>query len=458
MNKRLLLTLFAACTLAAGAQTLAEDADVSGGVPAVKPNALTVKDASSSTTAAAYIWRQQNALYIYDAALEKAAVVLPAQDDENGEPAGYGKATFTAQYSGDRAYWKYFSATSADEEPAADSLSIADDADKALSITLYDGQLTAAPTLFAVAGTADTSYINADNATAGYDATQCGLAYDGKGQGFSNYNPDISGYSSKDLYTWTLGDGRATLATSYYHVDSLSPKGFAEYYNLEGAPMVLANVKAWIYADETNAPATSDMQVNIYTRSNSEASWRLQASMPCSSLTKYYTKKGVFRGYWAAFDTPAMAETANDSHIALADTALLLDGVTQMLVAIEHPNGDEVNFAPVGALGKTEKYDTGYGFMHYTTIKDGIESDEGYNLFRLDYSSSNKVAIGYWYALGANNTAEAIKEARVVTGIANVEAEAANNAGRKGTFDLQGRRVNQMGKGIYVVDGQKILK
>jgi len=457
MKKRLLLTLFAACTLAAGAQTLAEDAEVSGGVPVAKPNALTVKADDASTTASSYIWRQQSALYIFDAALDDAAIVLPAQVDDADEPTGCGTATFTAEYTGNKAYWTYATANSADEDPVADTLDIADDADKALSITLYDGQFAASPILFAVANTDTVSLTKANYATAGYDASQCGLAYDNLGQGFTNFAAGLSKYANADWYDYTLGSKRATMASTYKY-DSISPKGFGEYFNLEGAPMVLPAVKAWVYADETNAPATADLQACIYTRTGSEADWKLQATMPCSSVTNYTTKKGKFRGYWVAFDTPALAEKANDSHVMLADTALFLDGVTEMLVAIENPNGDELNCGAVGSIGVSELQDVNYGYYHFEYYSGSNKTDKGYEAYNLNYSKQGYAAIGYWIALNGNNTAEAIAEAKVLTGIANVEAEAAKNAGRKGTFDLQGRRVNQMGKGIYVVDGQKILK
>lgn len=448
MQKSLLLIAFAAFALTASAQKPA--VKVSKNIKTIEAVGLRSKaDLHKDVRKAHRLTQETPTAYMY----RDDGIFWLGMNYQGNAGGAYGLAapgvdiTFYADVTGESSKWNYVSAVSEDGNGFTYSEKTITQADSTLTMN-FESAYVPNPVLTS-SSQVGTSRLNAKTVTDTAAALFAGIQFGGGTYGYFSetdattgevvyYDFPICNYSVADYAGSGTGAAYLTVndATSAanlgnaYKVSNMTIKSAAEYFvNTTGAPMYITGGDAWIYST-AGAPSSENFVAEIL----SEEDLSVLGTLRIATSETINSKDGSLYAYGLHFT---------------ADKAIEAKG--SVLLNVRPAEGSDYSFVPRICV-VTDQGDGNYGYVIADfTYNDADYEDQflGNDLFT--WGDDSLHASGWIMGLTMSFSKS---EADAVLGINGV-----NNAVKSDVvYDLQGRRVAKAEKGIYVVNGQKVIK
>ncbi len=358
--------------------------------------------------------------------------------------------TFTANVTGESSKWSYVTGVNEAGDDYAYGEKDVTTADSTLSMNLTD-LYAPAPALYSTSSVG-TSRLNAtevtDTAAALFEGIQFGSGTYGY---FSetdtatgetvNYNFPICNYNLND-YAGTgaslqyLGVNSADAGNalgSAFGVSNLTIKSAAEYFvNETGAPMYITGGDAWLYA--ANAPTADSIVAEIL----SDDDLSVIGTLNFDDVSTISSSSGSLMAYGVHFTASSPIEATGN-----------------VIFNIRPADGSTYIFSP-RVVVTTDNGDGTYGYiiMDYTYTSEEGDVDYENDFMDVDiFNWGDATLHSASWAMGLTMSFDK-EAAEAETGITTVKQTRTDGT----IYDLQGRRVANAGKGIYVINGKKVIK
>lgn len=447
MKKSLLLTAIAAIALTASAQR--PTTHVRKYLKTLEPKALLSKEDISkkanktrgvrrltTQTPKAQMWRATGIFWL---GMDYLA---------NGGGA-YGLAApgvdipFYGSVTGESSKWKYASAVAADGTITYSEQALVEE-DTILYMNLKDAYVPN-PELTSTSQVG-TSRLNAKTVTDTAATLFTGIQFGGGTYGYlSDTNEDgtvtyydlpICNYSLNDYVGSGSGSNylavnSATAANALgtaYGVSNMTIKAATEFfYNETEAPMYITGGDAWIVSDEV--PTNENLKAELM----GDLDWDKLGEMSITDVKPIYSQSGQLMAYGVHFAPAKPVEIYGSFHLSLRPA-----------------DGSTFSFSP--RLCVVDDTDDGcWGYV----VTDFTYNDKDYEdeLFAVDIFNWGDGYATSGHVMGLTMSFSKT-EAEDVMGVESVKTNSKPDA----IYDLQGRRVAKTDKGIFIVNGKKVIK
>jgi len=403
---------------------------------AIKPKAATTESPSVS------YYRPDGALYVYDNNTKADGIVLGYNGSEY--TGVFYAAIDTAQSS------TFYYTTLVDGSLAEQTYTLAAGADSSVTVTLANGDQAPAPVLIG------TSKVGDNDLKATTENDTCQLAtyvYGGvKGDGmeFSNFNQYDLQYYGTGIRNYLVVNGECN--SSAFGVDTMSCSSLGELFYLSGAKVIVKGGYAILWSVDTVTIKADQLQMVFYTFGSNGL--EKIATMPCTYCDSMAAGNPDYGYMLAEFSGAEAAATRGLSTktVGVDDGNLLVTDNGYLFAMIEPVDETTPAYSIVSALvGDTNETGYGYSVITYTVGENTTTRLYSTNFLNYgDYGTCNYVV------LNVSNDADEIAEAEeAVTGIQQAPVVDSQKAG---IYDLSGRRLSEIQKGLNIVNGKKVIK
>ena len=279
-------------------------------------------------------------------------------------------------------------------------------------------------------------------------ATDASTIFYFDGSSLSNFGSGLANGMTSDAWAWVYGDAASTV--TFY--DGLTNGGYA-----------IQSGTAYFYDNGDNGSADRGGNLVINSSTNARyTSWYLEAvtELPVSISAAGQATLSLP----TAWEVPAgvtvrYATREHDGLLTIEDAAETAIAADEAVILVGAEGTYNVAVATTGtALNSLLTATTPKGVSVETSTKAYILAQQGdqVGFALLNDSERNIAGFKAYYISTAAGEAPAflLFDDGTVTGINAVNAAAQNGAA---VYDLQGRRVSNAQKGVYIVNGQKVL-